>query len=148
VSVQVRPVSSDDFFAWLELYAGYNTFYELELTDTKALRAWGWLTDATHELRAFLAVDETDTPIGLAHYRGFARPSSGTSGLYLDDLFVAQNARGRGAATALIEAVRERAAAERRSVVRWITAADNETAQRVYDRVATRTDWVTYDLNP
>jgi hypothetical protein len=32
--------------------------------------------------------------------------------------------------------------------VRWITAADNATAQRLYDRVATKTAWVTYDLVP
>ena len=34
------------------------------------------------------------------------------------------------------------------SVVRWITAEDNATAQRLYDRHATRTPWVTYDLTP
>ena len=34
------------------------------------------------------------------------------------------------------------------SVVRWITATDNDTAQRVYDKVAEKTEWVTYDLVP
>ncbi len=33
-------------------------------------------------------------------------------------------------------------------MVRWITAADNYTAQRAYDRVASRTTWVTYDMPP
>ena len=37
---------------------------------------------------------------------------------------------------------RERGAAK----VRWVTAADNATAQRLYDDIADRTDWVTYDL--
>jgi hypothetical protein len=31
-------------------------------------------------------------------------------------------------------------------VIRWITADDNYRARAVYDRVATRTKWVTYDL--
>jgi hypothetical protein len=30
--------------------------------------------------------------------------------------------------------------------LRWITAADNERAQRAYERVATRTSWVTYEV--
>ena len=34
------------------------------------------------------------------------------------------------------------------SVVRWITAKDNETARRLYDRFAEKTKWVTYDLVP
>ena len=54
--------------------------------------------------------------------------------------------RGRGVGRALInrlaELARERGAAK----VRWVTAADNATAQRLYDDVAERTDWVTYDL--
>lgn len=45
-------------------------------------------------------------------------------------------------------ALADLAAREGRSVVRWITAADNATAQRLYDDVATRTAWLTYDLAP
>ncbi len=30
--------------------------------------------------------------------------------------------------------------------VRWVAAADNHTAQRLYDDLAERTEWVTYDL--
>jgi hypothetical protein len=33
-------------------------------------------------------------------------------------------------------------------VVRWITAKDNETARKLYDAVAQKTKWVTYDLVP
>ncbi len=29
--------------------------------------------------------------------------------------------------------------------VRWITAEDNHTAQRLYDDMAEKTTWVTYD---
>ncbi len=32
------------------------------------------------------------------------------------------------------------------SKVRWVTAADNTTAQGLYDKLATRTEWLTYDL--
>ena len=54
--------------------------------------------------------------------------------------------RSAGAAKALIGAVE----AERRprgwTVVPWITAETNYRARGVYDQVATRTPWVTYDI--
>ena len=88
------------------------------------------------------------TPIGLAHVREFARPLDGSTGLYLDDLFVLPDARGEGAGTALLEKLRDLAQERGLSVVRWITAKDNQTARRLYDRVAEKTKWVTYDLVP
>jgi hypothetical protein len=32
--------------------------------------------------------------------------------------------------------------------VRWITAEDNARARRLYDRVAQKTHWVTYEIRP
>lgn len=148
MSVTVRRVEDSEFFTWLDLFTGYGDFYETPLTDEKAVLVWSWLSDSAHELEAYFAVDDAGTPVGLAHVRVFARPLAGSRGLYLDDLFVAPDARGEGAATALLEALRDRARTEGFSVVRWITAADNEKAQRVYDRVAEKTGWVTYDLVP
>jgi GNAT superfamily N-acetyltransferase len=148
MSATVRQVEGNEFFTWLDLYAGYGEFYEEPLTDEKALLVWSWLTDSSHELEAYFALNDEEEPIGLAHVREFARPLDGTRGLYLDDLFVSPDARGEGAATALLHALRDRAREQGLSVVRWITAKDNETARRVYDRVAEKTKWVTYDLVP
>ncbi|MGJ4843469.1 MULTISPECIES: GNAT family N-acetyltransferase [unclassified Leifsonia] len=148
MTVTVRSVEDNEFFTWLDLYAGYGEFYEQPLTDEKALLVWSWITDPDNELEAYFAVNDDGTPIGLAHVREFVRPLDGSRGLYLDDLFVAKDARGDGAGTALLEALRDRAREHGLSVVRWITAKDNETARRVYDRVAEKTKWVTYDLVP
>jgi ribosomal protein S18 acetylase RimI-like enzyme len=86
--------------------------------------------------------------IGLAHFRPFARPLSATTGGFLDDLFVAPEARGSGAAEALLAELKAIAGQRGWSVVRWITAEDNARARALYDRVATQTQWVTYDLKP
>lgn len=86
--------------------------------------------------------------LGLAHYRPFARPLSATTGCFLDDLFVAPEHRGSGAADLLLGALRGLAAERGWSVVRWITADDNHRARSKYDQVATRTMWVTYDMAP
>ncbi len=40
------------------------------------------------------------------------------------------------------------AAAEGRAVVQWVTAEDNHRAQALYNTLATRTNWVTYEAEP
>jgi ribosomal protein S18 acetylase RimI-like enzyme len=148
MTADVRRVEDNEFFTWLDLYAGYGEFYETPVTDEKALLVWSWITDPEHSLEAYFAVDAEGTPIGLAHVREFARPLDGSTGLYLDDLFVLPDARGEGAGTALLEKLRNLAQERGLSVVRWITAKDNQTARRLYDRMAEKTKWVTYDLVP
>jgi GNAT superfamily N-acetyltransferase len=44
--------------------------------------------------------------VGLAHYRPFPRPLSATFGCFLDDLFVAPDSRGSGAADLLLAELR------------------------------------------
>jgi hypothetical protein len=51
-------------------------------------------------------------------------------------------------ADALIQAVGAIAREKGWSVVRWITADNNYRGRGVYDRLATRTMWITYDLKP
>ncbi len=146
MSIDVRPVADGDFFAWLDLYEKYAEFYETPLTDQKALLLWSWLTAPDHEEDGLVAVDG-ERLVGLAHFREFARPLEGDRGLFLDDLFVADESRGKGVGHTLIEAVRQRAVERGLGVVQWITAHDNRTAQDVYDSVASRTSWVTYEID-
>ncbi|WP_158863895.1 GNAT family N-acetyltransferase [Leifsonia sp. AG29] len=146
MAIEVRPVRDGDFFAWLDLYAKYAEFYETELTDQKALVLWSWLTAPEHEEEGYVAVDG-DRIVGLANLREFARPLEGDRGLFLDDLFVLEEERDKGIGHALIEKARAIAAERGLGVVQWVTAQDNQTAQRVYDSVAERTAWVTYEID-
>ena len=141
--IEIRPAQAEDHDRWAVLYRGYRD--RLVPDEAVVERVWSWIGDPAHETRALVAVDD-DVLVGLAHFRRFARPSSGTVGLYLDDLFTDPTRRGLGIGRALISALGELAAREGCSVVRWMTASDNTTAQHLYDAVATRTGWVTYDL--
>lgn len=132
--------------AWDRLYAGYAAFYKVEQTAEMRDRVWSWLRDPDHEVEALVALDAPGKVIGLAHYRPFARPLAAATGGFLDDLFVDPGTRGSGAAQALIDGVAEAGRRRGWSVIRWITADDNYRARSAYDRVATRTGWVTYDL--
>ncbi|MER5989336.1 GNAT family N-acetyltransferase [Streptomyces sp. NPDC001787] len=107
-------------------------------------RAWSWLTDPGHECDALVA--EVDGSIvGFANHRPIPSPYTGTTGIFLDDLFTDPAARGRGVGRALTQRLRALAAAEGRSFVQWVTAEDNHQAQALHGTVAARTNWVMYE---
>ncbi|MGQ0567651.1 MAG: GNAT family N-acetyltransferase [Gemmobacter sp.] len=145
MAIDVRPPMAADRAAWDVLYAGYADHYRVAQTPAMREVVWGWLMDPGHATKGFVAV-HGGVPVGLAHYRAFARPLSASVGGFLDDLFVSPAARGTGAAEALIAAVADEGRARGWTVIRWITAADNARARAVYDRVAVATPWVTYDI--
>jgi GNAT superfamily N-acetyltransferase len=145
--VRVRPVAADDERSWRRWFAAYREFYRLIPDDAIVDRVWTWTMDPAHETNALVA-EIDDAVVGIANYRRFARPSTGTVGLWLDDLFTDPTLRGRGIGRALIEELQGMADRSGYSVVRWITASDNTPAQRLYDDIATRTSWVTYDAAP
>lgn len=146
MSVTTRPIKSEDRDEWDVLYQGYATFYKVEQTAEMRDIVFSWLMDNAHESNGLVAVDGSGKLIGLTHYRPFASPLRAATNCFLDDLFVDPNARGSGAADALIQAVADVARAKGWPVVRWITADDNYRGRGVYDKLATRTMWVTYDL--
>lgn len=146
-TITIRPLAVADEARWRELFRGYREFYRLEASEEVVSHVWGWLHDDRLECGGLVA--ELDGRIvGIAHHRRFLRPSTGTIGIWLDDLFTDPAMRGKGAGRALIERLRRIAAADGCSVVRWITAEDNHPAQALYDTLATRTTWVTYDAAP
>lgn len=146
MTITVRCVEGRDAAAWAELYAGYRAFYEQAPDSGIVDNAWQWILRNEHGLLGLVAVDGSDTPIAIANLRWFARPDEGDLALYLDDLFTVPAARGTGAASALLRHAASVAAGRGATVVRWITAADNITARRLYDSLAEATPWVTYDM--
>lgn len=145
---QVRAPVDADFARWRELYQGYAEFYRTPQPDAAARQVWSWIVNPQHEVNCLLAEDSNGLVAGLAHYRAFARPLSASTGCFLDDLFVDPVRRGHGAVDALLHELRLLARANGWSVIRWITAADNDRAITKYDQHAIRTSWVTYDMPP
>ena len=64
---------------------------------------------------------------------------------YLQDLFTVEEARGRGVATALIEAVAEAARARGAVQYYWLTKQDNRPARALYDRIARFKGFLRYE---
>lgn len=144
--IEVRPIEAGDQQVWHELYGEYARFYNSPQTKELRDKVWGWLQNEKEALSALVAVNKKSEVVGFAHIREFLRPLAASKGLFLDDLFVAPASRGSGAAEALIAAIRKMAEKENYSLVRWVTADNNYRARAVYDRVARKTDWLTYDI--
>ncbi len=145
--LEIAPVAVEEFEQLLPLIAAYQRFYEVEEVDEGRNRNF---------FRRFLAPSEDGLLLG-AHQGGrFA----GYACLYwhfssleacecvlMNDLFVAEDARGEGVGRALIEATAEVARERGVPFVEWSTAPDNETAQRLYDSIgAERSEWFSYEL--
>ena len=141
----IRAIAAADRAAWQRLFTAYGVFYETQFTDDVIAAVWKLLLESGSGVDALVAEQE-GTVVGFAHYRSHPDTFTGGRDWFLDDLYVDPDARGAGHATALIEHVADLARSTGPArTLRWITAADNERAQRVYDRIATKTTWVTYE---
>ena len=143
--IRVRDLADDDLPVWRELFRAYGVFYETAFDEAQLDHVAALLLQPGSGVDALVAEDDDGHVVGFAHYRSHPDTFSAGHDWYLDDLFVDPDARGAGTGTALIDALAERArAAGPVGSLRWITAESNERAQRVYDRIARRTTWVTY----
>ena len=142
-----RPAEADRP-GWRRLFGLYAEFYRMPMDDALAGRVWGWLQDPAHPVKGLIAKGLTGDLLGFTHYRPMPSPLRGADIGFLDDLFVLPEARGTRLGEALIQAVVEEAKRRGWPAVRWITAEDNARARRLYDRVAMKTQWVTYEIRP
>jgi GNAT superfamily N-acetyltransferase len=128
------------------LFDAYRVFYKRP-SDLEAARSYLQARLERDEATVFLAL-EGERPLGFALcYSTFSSVALKPL-VILNDLYTVPEARGQGTATALIERCAAFARAEGALVLRLRTATDNETAQRVYERVGFKRDAVyyTYDL--
>ena len=146
MTVEIRPLERGDRADWQRLWTDYLTFYETKLPDEVYASTWDRLfAGGEFEPRGFIAMMDGQ-PVGLVHYLLHRSTWSIEGNCYLQDLYTAAEARGKGIGAELILAVK-RAAAERGVAnVYWMTHETNATARALYDRVARRTGFIEYDL--
>jgi GNAT superfamily N-acetyltransferase len=140
--LSVEPLRPHDRAAWEPLARGYKTFYETPTSDEEFAQAWARLmAGEAHGL----AAREGGSMLGIAHYL-FHASAWAPKVCYLQDLFTAPAARGRGVARALIETVADDA--RRRGATRyyWLTQENNKTARALYDKVAQYKGFIRYDF--
>jgi GNAT superfamily N-acetyltransferase len=142
-NVTIRPIRADERVDWEPLWKGYQAFYKVVIPDETTAVTWARLHDPAEPMFALGAYLE-DRLCGIVHY--LYHRSCWTVGdyCYLQDLFVAEGARGRGLGRALIDAVEERARAAGASRIYWLTHETNARARELYDRLAERSGFIQY----
>lgn len=143
MSIVVRALTATDRAAWEPLWQGYLTFYATTLPEAQTDLTWQRLHDPLVPLHALGAFDG-ERLLGIVHY--LYHVSAWTRGpyCYLQDLFTAPDARGRGVGRALIEAVYAAAQTAGADRVYWLTQEDNAVARSLYDRVARASGFIQY----
>ena len=145
--MEIRDAVDSDVPALLPLMRGYCDFYEANPTDEGLAEMARALIATADDQGMLLVADDGGEVIGFAAVGWKWSSLRGARIAVLEDLFVAPEARGRGAADALIEAVAERARSNGAPAVTWLTAPDNHRAQAVYDRVGgTSETFLEYEL--
>jgi GNAT superfamily N-acetyltransferase len=142
-SLVIRSLKPADRANWEPLWRGYQTFYKVELAPEVTQATWRRFFDGLEPMHALVAEDGGEL-VGVVHYL-FHRSTWMVGPIcYLQDLFTAEKARGKGVGKALIEAVYAQGSASGASRVYWHTHETNATARSLYDRVATLSGFVQY----
>jgi GNAT superfamily N-acetyltransferase len=146
----IAAVTEADLPELLPLMRGYCDFYEVAPSDDALMTlARALIADPEHEGVQLIARDDDGAAIGFATvFWTWATTSAARLGV-MNDLFVAEHARGGGAADALIAACVDRCRERGATELAWQTAHTNLRAQAVYERVGGKRDerWLDYSLS-
>jgi GNAT superfamily N-acetyltransferase len=145
-AVTIRAARAEDHERWRRLWRGYCDALGGVVPDTVTDGVWRRIL-APEEPIFCLVASLPGTPIiGIANYVLHSNTWSLQMVCYLEDLFVAPEARGSGAARALIEGLVTLGKTQNWRRVYWHTHDNNYRARTLYDRVTPRTDYVRYDI--
>ncbi len=144
-AVRVRRLRDDDRAAWEELWVGYLRFYRANVSAAVSEATFARLRDEQDGMLGLVACDQNDRPTGLAHLVFHPSTWSATGYCYLEDLYVAPDARGDGVARALFDAVYAAAHDRGADRVYWQTQQYNGAARSLYDSVGRLTSFIVYE---
>ena len=143
----IAPASAQDLDDALPLFAGYQRFYTGKARDDAHNRRFleRFLEPSDAGLLLLARDPATNEAVGLANLYWTFSSTTAEEHALMNDLFVADGARGANVGHALIEAARQAARDRGLGSLSWQTAVDNRKAQRLYERLdAERSIWFEY----
>jgi GNAT superfamily N-acetyltransferase len=144
MTIAVRSIIAADKAGWLRLFGDYITFYEEDVPEDVIELTWQRLLAQDDNMAGFIATDGEGRALGIVNMVFHRSTWSPTWYCYLEDLFVAPDARGKGVGRALIEATYDEADRRGASRTYWATHENNVTARTLYDQLGRLTEFVQY----
>ncbi len=131
--MKIKQATLDDLEILAELFDGYRQFYQ-QASDIDAGKAFLRARIENRESVIFLATDDNGEGLGFTQlYPTFSSISMKNQWI-LNDLFVAEGARKRGVANALMQTAEDFAKDSGANGLSLSTAADNHQAQALYEK--------------
>ena len=144
--MDISPVGRGGLGAVLPLIADYQRFYGVASPDDDRNRRF-FARFCGGDAGILLQARGDGDVLGFACVYWTQDSVSARDVAVLYDLFVVEQRRGAGVGRALIEAAAAAARARGLPTLSWLTAVENERAQRLYDGLgASRSTWHEYTL--
>src|SRR5262249_41016930 len=129
---------------WRRLWQAYSDSIPADVTDL----LWQRIMDSTYQIDALVAEGTAgkgpESLIGIANY--ILHPCTWVNEpvCYLEDLFVSENAQGKGVGRALVDALIDIAKKQGWARVYWHTHKRNKKAKALYKQIAPRDPFIRY----
>jgi GNAT superfamily N-acetyltransferase len=145
MKVELRDATPSDETAFLSLWHQYIAFYKVSLAPDVTTATWARLMTAASPVKARLALVDGQVQAFAIHLH---HPSTwvATEDCYLEDLFVAPEARGHGLGRALLDDLVALARAKGWARLYWHTDEGNTRARALYDRYVASDGHVRYRM--
>jgi GNAT superfamily N-acetyltransferase len=146
--VTVRVAQPQDKDAWLGLWLEWQRHMKGAVPADVTERTWARAQEPESGLLILLGFTHEGEAIGFATVSFTPFAWTGSDIAFLQDLFVRDSARGKGAGDALLRAVYARADEHGATQVFWMVDEKDEKLQRFYERYGIRTPYLRYMRAP
>ena len=141
---ELRKLNKDDYDRWKILWSTYLDFYNSTVKELVYETTFKRLVSNDNKAQNAIVACKNTEMIGLVHFIFHPDNWNIEDDCYLQDLFVAETARGGGIGRSLIEAVYVEADERGSPSVYWLTEESNKQARELYDKVARATSFIEY----
>lgn len=147
-TLRVTRVTLEDQVDWMRLWGDWQRHMTGTVPPEVTARSWRLALDPDSRLIILLARRSDGEALGFATVSFAPFAWTGSDVAFLQDLFVAESARGQGAGEALLKAVYAEADGRGAAQVYWMVDETDAKLQRFYERNAIRTPYVRFMREP
>jgi GNAT superfamily N-acetyltransferase len=147
-ALTVARVTASDFADWERLWRAWQDYMQGAVPAAVTAASWALMMRADSGLTALIARTADGTALGFANVSTTPFAWTGGQTLFLQDLFVLEEARGAGAGEALLKGVYGLADELGASQVFWMVDEDDPRLQGFYARHGIRTPYLRYMRHP